>query len=59
MAAKTFIDLLVKKKETINNYGKNEIKFLDEVINLYSNSEMINDFDKKIIRDYRKKIIVI
>ena len=58
MAAKTFIDLLVKKEETINNYGKNEIKFLDEVINLYSNSEMINDFDKNIIRDYRKKIIV-
>jgi len=58
MAAKTFIDLLVKKEETINNYGKREINFLDEVINLYSNSEMINDYDKNIIRNYRKKIIV-
>ena len=58
MAAQFFIDLLVKKEETINNYGKKEINFLDEVINLYSNSEIINEFDKHIIRDYRKKIIV-
>jgi len=58
MAAQFFIDLLVKKEETINNYGKKEIEILDEVINLYSNSEIVNDFDKKIIREYRKKIIV-
>lgn len=58
MAAQFFIDLLVKKEETINNYGKKEIEILDEVINLYSNSEIVNDFDKKLIREYRKKIIV-
>jgi hypothetical protein len=58
MAAQFFIDLLVKKEETINNYDKKEINFLDEVINLYLNSEIINEFDKNIIRDYRKKIIV-
>jgi hypothetical protein len=58
MAAQFFIYLLVKKEKTKNNYGKKEIKFLDEVINIYSNSEIINEFDKNIIRDYRKKIIV-
>lgn len=58
MAAQFFIGLLIKKEETIKNYGKKEIKILDEVINLYLNSEIINDFDKKIIREYRKKIIV-
>ena len=58
MAAKFFIDLLVKKENTINIYGKKEINILDEVINLYSNSEIINEFDKNIIRNYRKKIVL-
>ena len=58
MAAQFFIDLLVKKEKTKNNYGKKEIKFLDEVINIYSNSEIINEFDKNIIRNYRKKIVI-
>ena len=57
MAAQFFIDLLVKKEETLYNYGKKEINYLDEVINLYTNSEIINEFDKNIIKKYRKKII--
>ena len=44
MAAQFFIDLLVKKEETINNYGKKEINFLDEVINLYSNAVFSSTF---------------
>ena len=56
MAAQFFINILVKKTKTVNNYNKNLIKLLDEVINLYSNCNSINDYDILLINRYREKI---
>lgn len=56
MAAQFFINVLIKKRKTINNYNNNLIKLLDEVIKLYSNCSSINDYDIYLIKQYREKI---
>jgi hypothetical protein len=58
MAIKLFIEILVKKEKTKQNFRQNEdlIEFLDEVISLYSQCDIINEYDKKLIKDFRDDI---
>ena len=56
MAAKFFIETLVQKKKTRKNYNKELIYLLDEMIDLYSKCDLINDYDINLINNYRKSI---
>ena len=58
MAAKFFIDIIVQKKKTKYNFRKYKdlIALLDEIIDLYSNCEIINEYDIKIIKSFRRSI---
>ena len=56
MAAKMFIELLVQKDKTKRSYNKELSKLLGEVANLYINCDLINDYDIKLINDYRKSV---
>ena len=57
MASQFFIEMLVQKPISEKNYNKNLIELLDEIIDLYSNCDFINEYDINLIKDYRKKII--
>ena len=57
MAAKTFIDLLVNKSDTKFNYSKNEIKLLNDVVDLYSKCDLINEYEINLIKSYKKDIL--
>ena len=52
MAAFLFIELLIKKYNGKQNYTKDLKKLLDEVIELYSNCDLINEFDIYLIKLY-------
>ena len=56
MAAKFFIETLVQKNKTIKNFNKELVELLDEIIDLYSNCDLINEYDINLIKEYRKKI---
>ena len=56
MAAKFFIETLVQKEKTRNNYNKELIYLLDEIFDLYSKCDLINDYDINLINNYRKSI---
>ena len=58
MATKLFIEILVKKEKTKQNFKQNEdlIELLNEVISLYSQCDIINEYDKKVIKDFRDDI---
>ena len=53
MASKFFIDFLVEKPKTKKNYDIDLNLLLDEVVDLYSKCELINEYDNKLISDYR------
>ena len=57
MASQFFIEMLVQKPISEKNYNKNLIELLNEIIDLYSNCDFINEYDINLIKDYRKKII--
>ena len=55
MAAKFFIETLVQKKKTRKNYNKELIYLLDEMIDLYSKCDLINDYDINLtLRDLKE-----
>ena len=56
MASQLFLGMLVQKPTKENIYDKNLITLLDEVIDLYSKCDFINEYDIKLIKEYRKKI---
>lgn len=56
MAAKMFIELLVQKDKTKRSYNKELSNLLGEVADLYTNCDLINDYDIKLINDYRKSV---
>ena len=56
MASQLFLDMLVQKPSKENIYDKNLITLLDEVIDLYSKCDFINEYDIKLIKEYRTKI---
>ena len=56
MSAKYFIDFLAKKTKPINNYDRNLIKLLDEVVNLYANCKKISVYDINLIKQYQFNI---
>ncbi len=60
VAAKFFIDILVKKKYTKYNFRKNKelIGLLNEIIRLYSNCDIISEYDIKTIKDFGESIKV-
>jgi hypothetical protein len=58
MTSQLFLGMLVQKPSKENIYDKNLITLLDEVIDLYSKCDFINEYDIKLIKEYRKKIII-
>lgn len=52
MAAYLFITLLIQKYKTKQNYNKDLKKLLDELIELYTNCDLINEFDIYLIKLY-------
>ena len=58
MAAKFFIDIIVEKKNNKYNFHKYNdlLVLLDEIIGLYSNCEIINEYDIKVIKSFRRSI---
>ena len=56
MVAEFFIKTLVQKDKTRKNYNKELINLLDEIIDLYSKCDLINDYDINLIKNYRKSI---
>ena len=58
MASKLFLDFLVDKPQTKKDYDRDLIILLDEVVNLFSKCELINEYDIKLINDYRNIISI-
>ena len=58
MASKLFIELLAGKPQTRYHYNNNLLELLDEIINLYSNCDLINEYDIEKIKNYRNNIQV-
>ena len=56
MASKLFIELLAGKSQTRYHYDNNLLELLDEIINLYSNCDSINEYDIRRIKNYRNNI---
>ena len=58
MSIKLFINILVSKPIVKNKYDHILIKLLDEVIELYLNCDLINEYDINLLKQYRRNIII-
>lgn len=58
MSIKLFINILVSKSIVKNKYDHILIKLLDEVIELYLNCDLINEYDINLLKQYRRNIII-
>ena len=58
MSTQLFINILVSKSIRKNIYDHILIKLLDEVIELYLNCDLINEYDINLLKQYRNKIII-
>ena len=56
MASKFFLNFVVEKTQTKNHYDQELIRLLEEVVNLYSKCELINEEEIKLINNYRNEI---